>query len=172
MGIPLARVTLDDIEALQSVSITTFYDTFSSQNTVEDMEAFLSGSFNIEKLTAELLHPYSTFYFAKIDNKIAGYLKVNTSTAQTELHDSDSLEIERIYVINEFQGKKIGQILFDKAIEIGKAQSLKYIWLGVWEKNEKAIRFYEKNGLVKFDTHIFKLGSDVQTDVMMKLVLR
>ena len=114
---------------------------------------------------------FRSFYFAKIDNKIAGYLKVNTSTAQTELHDADALEIERIYVINEFQGKKIGQILFDKAIEIAKGQSLKYIWLGVWEKNEKAIQFYEKNGLVKFDTHIFKLGSDVQTDVMMKLVL-
>lgn len=169
MYIHLTKATLDDIVELQVISKTTFYETFSSQNSEEDMNTFLTDSFKVEKLTAELLHPCSTFYFAKIDNRIAGYLKVNTGTAQTELHDEDALEIERIYVLNEFQGKKIGQLLFDKAIEIAKAQSLKYIWLGVWEKNERAIQFYEKNGLVKFSTHIFKLGSDEQTDVMMKL---
>jgi diamine N-acetyltransferase len=85
--------------------------------------------------------------------------------------NNNSLEIERIYVLQEFQGKKVGQMLFGKAVEIAKQKNADYIWLGVWEKNIKAIRFYEKNGFVPFGKHLFKLGDDEQTDIMMKLVL-
>lgn len=75
-------------------------------------------------------------------------------------------------MLNQFHGKKIGQILYDKAFEIAKQLNADYVWLGVWEQNPKAIRFYEKNGFVPFDKHVFKLGSDEQTDIMMKLQLK
>ena len=89
-------------------------------------------------------------------------------SAQTELKDEISLEIERIYVKKAHQGKKVGQVLFERALETARLQNKTYLWLGVWEENLKAIRFYEKNGFVAFDKHIFKFGEDEQTDIMMK----
>lgn len=93
------------------------------------------------------------------------------SESQTELKDSKSFEIERIYVLKEYQGKDVGQLLYQKALAIAKQSNVEYIWLGVWEKNVRAINFYKKNGFVTFDTHIFKLGDEQQTDFMMKLQL-
>ncbi|MEX1301581.1 MAG: GNAT family N-acetyltransferase, partial [Desulfotignum sp.] len=89
-------------------------------------------------------------------------------TSQTESKAENTLEIERIYVLKEFHGKTVGQQLYEKAMEIAKEKSVTYVWLGVWEKNSKAIRFYEKNGFKAFDTHIFRLGNDKQTDILMK----
>jgi ribosomal protein S18 acetylase RimI-like enzyme len=100
-----------------------------------------------------------------------GYLKINFGASQTELKDNEALEIERIYVLQAFHGKKLGQALYEKAISIAKEMKVKYVWLGVWEQNHRALQFYKKNGFVPFDTHIFKLGNDEQTDIMMKLAL-
>ena len=167
----ITRITTNEIDQLQKIGRQTFYETFSTGNTQENMQKYLDERFSIEKLTAELNDKNAIFYFAQLENKIVGYLKINFGDSQTELKDDKSLEIERIYVIKEFQGKKIGQILYDKAIEIAKQKDADYIWLGVWEENPRAIKFYKKNGFVEFDKHIFKLGNDEQTDIMMKLKL-
>lgn len=167
----ITRITTNEIDQLQKIGRQTFYETFSTGNTQENMQKYLDERFSIEKLTAELNDKNAIFYFAQLENKIVGYLKINFGDSQTELKDDKSLEIERIYVLKEFQGKKIGQILYDKAIEIAKQKDADYIWLGVWEENPRAIKFYKKNGFVEFDKHIFKLGDDEQTDIMMKLKL-
>jgi diamine N-acetyltransferase len=170
--IKLTKISPGDLKELQELGKTTFYESFAAENTAENMQYYLDTNFTDEKLSEEINNPDSAFYFAKLDNKPIGYLKINAGRAQTELPgNNSSLEIERIYVLREFQGKKVGQILFDKAVEIAKEKNAEYIWLGVWEKNLKAIRFYEKNGFVSFGTHLFKLGDDEQTDIMMKLVL-
>lgn len=161
----------NEIDQLQKIGRQTFYETFSTGNTQENMQKYLDERFSIEKLTAELNDKNAIFYFAQLENKTVGYLKINFGDSQTELKDDKSLEIERIYVLKEFQGKKIGQFLYDKAIEIAKQKDADYIWLGVWEENPRAIKFYKKNGFVEFDKHIFKLGNDEQTDIMMKLKL-
>jgi ribosomal protein S18 acetylase RimI-like enzyme len=100
-----------------------------------------------------------------------GYLKINIGDAQTEKKDLNAFEIERIYVDSAFLGKKIGQLLFQKAIDLAKQKKVAYVWLGVWEENHRALAFYNKNGFIPFDKHIFKLGNDEQTDIMMKLIL-
>jgi diamine N-acetyltransferase len=99
-------------------------------------------------------------------------LKINFKEAQTELKENKTIEIERIYVLKDFYGKNVGQLLYDKAIKIAKQKNVEYVWLGVWEENPRAINFYKKNGFVEFDKHIFKLGNDEQTDIMMKLKLK
>ena len=170
-GLKIEKVKVSELKQLVDISKKTFYDTFCKQNTEADMQKFLDDSFSDSRLTKELNTPNSQFYFAKINNAIAGYLKLNFGNAQTELQDTTSLEIERIYVIKEFQGKKVGQALFKKTLNIAQEKNLNYVWLGVWEKNLKAIDFYTKNGFIVFDKHIFVLGSDVQTDIMMKLLL-
>ncbi len=169
--IEIKKLRLTDIEQLQIIGRQTFLETFAEGNSEENMQEYLETGFAVDKLTSELTNPNSEFYFALFDNQVIGYLKINFGQAQTELKDEKALEIERIYVLKEFHGKKVGQILYDKAFDIAKQTNADYLWLGVWEKNPRAISFYKKNGFVEFDKHIFKLGTDEQTDIMMKLQL-
>jgi len=170
-AIEIRRLKTEDLEQLQIISRLTFYETFSLDNSKENMKKYLDSEFSSRKLKAELADKNSEFYFATLENKVTGYLKINFGPSQTEINDQNSLEIERIYILKEFHRKKIGQLLFDKAVEIAKQKKVDYILLGVWEENQKAIRFYKKNGFVEFDKHIFKLGDDEQVDLMMKMLL-
>ncbi|HEY9184928.1 MAG TPA: GNAT family N-acetyltransferase [Salegentibacter sp.] len=167
-NIKIEKLGIEDLELLQKIGKQTFADAFGFQNTQKNMERYLEESFSKARLRTELLDKNSEFYFAKINQETVGYLKVNYGNSQTEFQDENALEIERIYVIQEFLGKKIGQMLYHKAIEIGRKRNSDYIWLGVWEENPRAIRFYEKNGFIKFDEHTFNLGGDIQTDILMK----
>lgn len=169
--IEITKVNLSEIDQLQKIGRQTFKETFSASNSVENMKNYLEEGFSNEKLTAELSEKNSEFYFASLEGEIIGYLKINFGDSQTELKDSKALEIERIYVSKDFHGKSVGQLLYDKAIEIAKQKDVEYVWLGVWEENPRAISFYKKNGFIEFDKHIFKLGGDEQTDIMMKLKL-
>ena len=170
--VKVTKITKDEILELQKIGRQTFYETFSESNTEANMKSYLENGFSIDKITDELNNENTEFYFAELNEKIIGYLKVNVGESQTEMKIKNALEIERIYVLKEFHGKKVGQILYDKAIELAKEKNLENVWLGVWEENPRAIRFYEKNGFVAFDKHIFKLGNDEQTDIMMKLKLK
>jgi diamine N-acetyltransferase len=170
-NIETKKVTLNEITELQRIGRQTFFETFAAGNTEENMKKYLEEGFSLEKLTSELNDQNCAFYFALTDNTTIGYLKLNFGQSQTELKDNRALEIERIYVLKEFHGKKVGQILYEKAIQIAKQTNAAYVWLGVWEENPRAINFYKKNGFVEFDKHIFKLGDDEQTDIMMKLQL-
>lgn len=171
-NITVKKIMPEDIGQLQKVSKQTFWETFSASNSEENMTNYLEESFSVDKLTDELNNKHSDFYFALLDEKVIGYLKLNFGQSQTELQDNKALEIERIYVLQEFHGKKVGQVLYEKALQIAGQVNADYVWLGVWEENLRAIGFYKKNGFVAFDKHIFKLGGDEQTDIMMKKVLK
>ena len=171
-AIEIKRATQLDVSELQKIGMQTFLEAFSTDNSVENMTRYMNSSFSFAKLNEELADPNSEFYFAMADNRVIGYLKVNSGSSQTEMRDDQALEIERIYALKEFHGKKVGQMLYDKALQIAREHQVHYIWLGVWEKNFRAIAFYKKNGFVEFDKHIFKLGDDLQTDIMMKLSLQ
>lgn len=171
MNITIEKIDLENISDLQKIGKQTFFETFAETNSEEDMQKYLEESFALEKLENELKNPNSEFYFAKDNEKVVGYLKVNFGDSQTELKDNLALEIERIYVLKDYHGKKVGQKLYEKAIEIAKEKAMEYVWLGVWEENHRAINFYQKNGFEAFDKHIFVLGNDEQTDIMMKLKL-
>lgn len=162
------QCTPEDLESLCHLSRRTFLETFSSGNTPENMEAYLHAAFNREKLRAELLNPHSCFYFLYSDGYLAGYLKVNETPAQTDLYDEQSLEVERIYVLRGFQGKGLGRYLLDRAIALAALHQKRYVWLGVWENNEKALRFYKRNGFYKIGAHSFYVGDDEQTDYIMR----
>lgn len=168
-GIELIKITVTDVLLLQKIGRQTFEETFSKFNSEKNMKNYLEASFSEAKLLKELEDKNSDFYFATFENEVIGYLKINFGPSQTELKDSQSLEIERIYVLNKFHGKNVGQVMYDKAVQIANQQGATYIWLGVWEKNERALHFYKKNGFVEFDKHLFRLGDDEQTDLMMKL---
>ena len=162
------QCTIEDLEVLQAFSRKCYYDTFASLNTPENMQAYLDEAYATEKLRAELLDPACTFVFLYLDDKLAGYLKLNEAAAQTDVHDEASLEIERIYVSQDFQGAGLGRLLMTYALDFAAEKRFAYVWLGVWEKNARAIRFYERNGFRKFATHVFVMGDDAQTDWLMR----
>ncbi|KGK90158.1 GNAT family N-acetyltransferase [Clostridium sp. HMP27] len=167
----IKECSLKDIEKIKYIGEKTFYETFSNDNTKEDMESYLKENFSYEKLDSEIKNNGSKFYIVENNEEVAAYMKVNFDKAQTEAGHDNTLEVQRIYVLQEYKGKHVGKLLIQKAIEIGKSNNLDYIWLGVWENNINAIKFYEKQGFNKFDTHIFKLGEDEQMDNLMKLIL-
>ena len=169
--ITISSVSSNQIWDLQSISRETFYESFAAMNTPENMTRYLEEGFSIEKLSSELSNPNSAFYFAHLGEEILGYLKLNFGAAQTELQDPNAVEIERIYVRAAYQGRAVGQALYDHAISVARSRQAQFVWLGVWEKNNRAIRFYERNGFVAFGTHVFMLGDDAQTDILMKCSL-
>ncbi|MDO5509896.1 MAG: GNAT family N-acetyltransferase [Weeksellaceae bacterium] len=170
--IKIDKISLNDIDQLQKIGRQTFYETFSAGNSEDNMNKYLEEGFSRQKLTTELNDKNAEFYFATHDKNVIGYLKLNFGQSQTELQDDNGLEIERIYVLKDFHGKSVGQLLYERAIEVAKRNDSDFVWLGVWEENQRAINFYKKNGFVEFDKHVFKLGNDEQTDIMMKLKLK
>ncbi|AOV06386.1 GNAT family N-acetyltransferase [Sporosarcina ureilytica] len=149
MVISIKQCSQSDLYKLQEISYETFDETFREQNSPENMNAYLEKAFNLNQLENELSTPHSQFFFIYVNSDIAGYLKVNTNDAQSEDMGNASLEIERIYIKKQFQGLGLGKQLFNQAIEIALEQNKQSVWLGVWEKNEHAIAFYEKVGFVQ-----------------------
>lgn len=170
-SIEIRKATLSDLEAIQNISIQTFIETFAAVNTPENITNYITESFNSEQLTTELNNVNSHFYLATSGNEILGYLKINFGEAQTETINKNALEIHRIYVSQAFYGKNVGQLLLDEVKKIAEQTGVDYIWLGVWEENHRALRFYSKNGFLIFDKHVFTLGNEEQTDLLMELVL-
>src|SRR5690606_37187785 len=127
--IKIKKVTFDDIDQLQKIGRQTFYETFSAGNTEENMTKYLNESFSIDKLTTEHNDKNAEFYFATHNDNVIGYLKLNFGQSQTELQDDKGLEIERIYVLKDFHGKSVGQILYNKAIEVAKQKNSDFVWL-------------------------------------------
>ncbi len=160
-----------DLLALQEISRQTFFDTFGAVNSDEDMNRYLEVNLSLNQLTEELNNPSTSFFFAKSNNEILAYLKLNEAKAQTEKREVPSIEIERIYVRKEYQNRGVGQFLLDFSFQLTKDKKMKLIWLGVWEHNVSAIRFYERNQFQLFGKHSFILGSDEQTDLLMELHL-
>jgi ribosomal protein S18 acetylase RimI-like enzyme len=166
--ITIKKVKLTDLNALLMFSTKTFFDAFFHLNKRDDMFAYAARHLTADKLRQELSNPLSHFYFAFIDQEIIGYVKLNLGAAQSDLQDAQSLEIERIYVSRFYQGKQVGKRFLHLAMRMAKKNKLQYIWLGVWDKNHKAISFYKKHGFEQFGQHDFMLGNDLQCDVLMR----
>lgn len=164
----IRKCNVKDLDSLCKISIETFYQTFADSNTEENMTAYLDTAYNKEKFYEELCNPDSSFFFIYVDESLAGYLKTNEYPSQTDINDIDSLELERIYILKDFQGAGLGQDLLEHTISIATEHGKKYIWLGVWEHNERAKHFYQKNGFYRIGAHSFVVGDDVQTDYVMR----
>jgi diamine N-acetyltransferase len=171
MSIIINKCSREDLQILQQISIETFNDTFKHQNSPENMKNYLEKAFNYEQLEKELSNVFSEFFFIFLNEELAGYLKVNINDSQSEQTGDESLEIERIYIRNKFQRKGLGKYLIDRATEVAMMQNKKMIWLGVWEKNGKAIDFYRKIGFVQTGAHSFYMGDEEQIDFIMTKTL-
>lgn len=160
--------TIHDLPMLRDLAEETFVEAFGPVNTPEDMRQYVSKTFAIEQVRASIQQEGASYFMAWHDGEAIAYLKLNEGAAQTEQSLENALEIERIYVKKSYQSKGIGQQLLDFAMEQATQANKSWIWLGVWDQNKAAIRFYERHGFATFDQHEFYLGSDLQNDLLMK----
>ena len=157
-----------DLETLIALARRTYDETFRRLNEPAVMDAYLAAAFARDRIQAELAEPASSFFFLFCDGTLAGYLKLNEAAAQSDVKDPASLEIERIYVTQQFQGRGLGRMLMEFAIAEARGRGRLSVWLGVWERNIDAIAFYERMGFSKAGTHDFFMGPERQTDSIMR----
>ncbi len=168
MNFAIRAATKDDAVLIADISRQTFYETFAADNTKADMDKFLNEQFTSTRLISEVSLQENYFFLAYDNNEVAGYLKLRENKQSKLLTEKPSIEIARIYSIKKMIGKGIGKLLMQKSIDIAKQKQKQIIWLGVWEKNQRAIDFYHKWGFEKFGEQDFLLGTDLQTDLLMK----
>lgn len=171
MELKLLKCHREHLIALSQIARDTFIAAFAHLNDPVDFQVYMEQAFSDETLGAELDNSDSEFYLVRNAADNVGYFKLNFEKAQTEIRDANSCELERIYVATPWQGKGIGEWMLTQAKEIAISRSKKYLWLGVWEKNKEAIRFYERHGFVPFGTHPYYIGTDKQTDWLMRMEL-
>ncbi len=161
--------TINDIELLNQICCRTFTETFEDTNTPANMSQYLEEAYSIPVLTEELLSPESVTYLVYDDNgEIIAYMKLNKDNAQTEKGYDGSLEIQRIYIAKRVKGQGIGSKLMEIAHMKADEWNRSWIWLGVWEHNEKAKTFYAHKGFRQFASHTFWVGDDPQTDLLLR----
>lgn len=167
MKYTIKKVTINDLKELQAISRETFKKTFDPFTKADDMSVFLRENYASEKLTREINNPDSRFFFLVVKKQVAGYLKVNVEKAQTEKLKENSLEIERIYLREKFQHKGLGLALIKYAEDLARKEQKDYMWLGVYEKNLNAQKFYAKDGFKRISQHVYQVGEDPQIDYLL-----
>jgi len=162
-------VTNEQKALLADLSRQTFVDTFASYNKAEDMQLFLDKQFTREQLMAEPDETDNYFFIAWEDGEPLGYMRLKfwQSQAYSCLPSAPTVEITRLYATQLAIGKGVGKAMMQFALDFARSKMVKQVWLGVWEHNERAIRFYQKWGFERKGDHPFLLGTDLQTDWLM-----
>jgi ribosomal protein S18 acetylase RimI-like enzyme len=166
-GISVRTCNHKDVDTLVSLGIKTFRDTFDEFNSPENMLEYINKTFTKKVIEQEIKKPGSMFFLAFDERKAVGYAKIKSSQQPDGLSNGPSLEIERLYAIQQYIGKRVGFMLMEACLTFAKKMACKTLWLGVWEQNHRAIAFYEKYGFKRFGQHVFMLGQDAQTDWLM-----
>jgi GNAT superfamily N-acetyltransferase len=164
----IRRATVADAVMLAELGARTFHDTFAADNNHEDMTAYLESAFTPAKLTAELVDPLALFFIAEIDGTPGGYAKLHASQAPEGVAGSKPIELARLYVAQEWLGSGVGEALMRVCFDEARWAGFETMWLGVWEHNERAQKFYRKWAFHFVGSHIFQLGSDPQIDLLME----
>lgn len=169
-SISIRHAELGDAKLLTDLSYTTFWDAFAHhpKNAPDDLAHYMRQAFSLEQITAELAEPGSIFLIAEIDGKPAGYAKLIIGSIEDGITAEKPIELARLYSHQEHLGKGVGQNLMDASFELARNGDHDVMWLGVWEFNPRAQRFYERNGFRQVGKHTFQLGSDPQTDLLMQ----
>jgi diamine N-acetyltransferase len=164
----ISIATADDAELLTQLSITTFCETFMADNKKEDMDKYIAEEMNVQKLTGELDDAGNIFFLIACDGVTVGYAKMRAAKIPDGLSSTNPMELERIYVLKAYLDKKIGNALMNHCMNHAINNQHDVMWLGVWERNYRAVNFYKSRGFESFGSHDFVLGEDVQTDMLMK----
>jgi GNAT superfamily N-acetyltransferase len=169
--VTIRHANSDDANTLADLGARTFQETFAADNTEEDMAVYLTSHFSVAQQTSELAHPASTFLIAEVDGQAAGYAKLHAGEPPEEIEGAKPIELVRLYVLQEWLGRSIGQELMRACFDEARNTGHETLWLGVWERNARARAFYNKWDFRAVGEHIFQLGSDAQRDILMERAL-
>lgn len=161
----------NDAELIADISRQAFYETFASQNTQDNMDIFMTKQFSRQQLIEEVGNAGNIFLLAYDGDEVAGYVRLKESALKKDLDKMESIEIARLYALTNKIGTGVGSFLMQQSIDITKKMNKNKIWLGVWEKNYRAILFYKKWGFEIFSEQDFVLGKDIQRDWLMQKYL-
>lgn len=164
----IREATLADLHKLRALAIDVFTITFEKSNNPEDFKAFMDEAYSEAQITKELSEPGAVYLIAEDGERFAGYARVRENNEVDKYLGTNHLELQRLYADIPYQGKGVAKALMDACEKIASERGKEWIWLGVWEHNPKAIHFYQKHGYERFSQHDFMLGSDKQTDLLMK----
>lgn len=168
MTLVIREATVADARLIADISHQTFYETFAAHNSKENMDKFLGQQFTKGKLILEVGARGNIFLLAYNNNSVAGYVKLRDERVPLSMGNVTALEVARLYAMAGQIGKGVGSVLMQSGIDIAKQLNKEWLWLGVWEKNQRAIDFYTKWGFEKFEETDFLLGDDLQRDWLMK----
>jgi GNAT superfamily N-acetyltransferase len=165
----LRLATAADARMLARAAAAFFVDTFGTTNSREDMESYVATTFSEARQRAELSDADNRVWLATIGDDVAGYAHVRRSAAPTGISSARTraVEIARIYAGRRWHGHGLGAALMQACIATAKEWGGDVLWLGVWERNPRAIAFYEKNGFQVVGEQPFLLGADLQRDLVM-----
>ena len=169
---PLAvrRATPADAAVLAAFAEAAFVDTFAADNTPEDMATYLAGAFSEARQRAELEDDSRVVLLAERDGELAGYAMLNddvTPDVRVSAALSNAIEIARLYSGRRWIGTGVGATLMQHCLDLAASRGREWIWLGVWERNARAIAFYARWGFTDVGSQSFQLGADRQTDRVM-----
>jgi len=169
-SILIRQATEEDAKLLTDLAYTTFWDAFAHhpKNAPDDLNHYMRQAFNQEQITSELAYAKNIFLIAEIDGEAAGYSKIIIDNIEPGITATRPVELSRLYAHQKHLGQGVGQTLMDACFERARAEDRDVMWLGVWEYNPRAQRFYEKNGFRVVGSHVFRLGEDPQTDLLMQ----
>lgn len=168
MSIVLELVRPQDAMALTALKVETFLQTFAADNDPASVQAHLDRELTTEAVERSLTEEGSTTWWLLDDGTPVGYLKVNRGASQTEPDLTDGLEVQQVYVLASHHGRGLGGRLLDHAFDVARAEGLGYVWLGVWERNHRALAVYEHLGFGPFGEHTFHFGPEEQRDVLLR----
>ena len=169
--VTIRPATSEDAKLLTDLGAQTFAAAFAKDNTPEDMADYLTANFNHEKLAEELADVDSTFFIAEVEQQACGYAKLKKGKLPESISNNNTIELERLYTLPEYFGKGVGEALMRSCFEAAKQSGFEAVWLGVWERNLRALAFYRKIGFREVGNKTFQLGSDIQTDKVMERAL-
>lgn len=173
-ALPVIRpATIDDAAALAALGRRTFSDTFAADNTPENLAGFLDATYSEALQRDELAAPHLTYLVAgRDDGSLAGFALLRRGNTSTVVTDPSAIELQRLYVDRLWHGTGLAQALMAECRRVATDAGANAIWLGVWERNARALRFYEAQGFVAIGQQRFTVGSDPQTDTVMLCRLR
>ena len=166
-GLEIRHGTVDDAELLSELGARTFSETFAADNTEEDLASYIATSFSVAQQTVELEDPAATLLIAEVDGHAAGYAKLRDGAPEKGVEGVNPIELVRLYVLREWLGRGLGQQLMRACLDEARQTGHETIWLGVWERNERAQAFYRKWNFRPVGEHMFQLGADLQRDLLM-----
>jgi ribosomal protein S18 acetylase RimI-like enzyme len=157
----------EDVDLIAALGARTFAESFGADNRPEDMTRYIASNFSTLQIERELVDAASIFLLLFEDGQPVGYAKLGHSKPPDCVTGPKPLELVRIYVEQQVIGLGFGSTLMRACLEESGRAGYRTIWLGVWEHNKRAIKFYEKWGFAKVGTRAFVLGDDVQTDFVL-----